>query len=174
VWTARWKIRAVLRRHQVDALQLVFGRHPPLGELGALAADLGQLLADLGAQILVDLQDLELDLGDASLGLGDRGGERTALAVQARRVALEGGHAVERHQVLLPQAADAAQLLLVPVDLLGLGRHLLVVADDLLAELVDLLEELRLLALARRAAQLEQALLALHCLQRPRAPCRGR
>ena len=42
-----------------------------------------------------------------------------------RGVALQRRHAAERHQVLLPQVANALQLLADPVDLLGLGGDLL-------------------------------------------------
>ena len=61
----------VLRRADVDALELVLGRDPLLDELGQLAPDFGQLLADLSAQVLVDLNNLQLCLGDLALSLGD-------------------------------------------------------------------------------------------------------
>jgi hypothetical protein len=50
---------AVLRRDQVEALELILG-DALSHQLGFLAANFGQLLADLGAQILVDLQDFQL------------------------------------------------------------------------------------------------------------------
>ncbi len=86
-----------------------------------------------------------------------------ALAVQARRVALQRGHAVERHQVLLPQAADAAQLLLVPVDLrLDLEATCSSLPTICWAGRSTCSRSCCLLAFARRAAQLVQPLLALH------------
>jgi hypothetical protein len=50
---------SVLRRDQVEALELILG-DALSHQLGFLAANFGQLLADLGAQILVDLQDFQL------------------------------------------------------------------------------------------------------------------
>ena len=152
---------AVLRRAHVDALELVLGRDLALDQLGPILPRISASSLPTSVRrswsICMIFSSISAIL---PLAWAIEAISCAALAVQARRVALQRGHAVERHQVLLPQAADAAQLLLVPVDLRGLGRHLLVVADDLLAELVDLLEELRLLALARRAAELEQPLLA--------------
>src|SRR5258708_7313177 len=53
--------RAVLGCNEVDALELVLGRHPALAHLGPLRPDFAEILADLGAQVFVDLQDLKLD-----------------------------------------------------------------------------------------------------------------
>ena len=80
--------RAVLRRPDVDALQLVLG-----GDLASrrvrtiLARISAKLLADLAAQVLVDLQDLQLGLGDLALGLGDGGDKlrRARLRAAPRR-----------------------------------------------------------------------------------------
>ena len=87
---------AVLRRADVDALQLILGRDLALGQLGDLGLDLAQLLGDLAAQLLVDLDDLQLDLGDLALRLGGRGDELAALALEPRRLALERGDARDR------------------------------------------------------------------------------
>ena len=88
-----------------------------------LPCDLAQLLGDLAAQFLVDLQDLQLDLGDLALRLGGRGDELAALAFEARRVALERRHALDLHQVLAPEIADALELLPDQLDLALLRRR---------------------------------------------------
>ena len=61
---------AVLRRADVDALELVFGRHLALDELADLALDLAQLARHLAAEVLIDLDDLQLDLADLAARLG--------------------------------------------------------------------------------------------------------
>ena len=113
-----------------------------------------ELLADLGAQILVDLQDLQLGLGDLALGLGDRGDERAALALEARGVALERGHALDLDEVLAPEVAHALELLRDQLDL-ALLRGDLVGRGPLICSLscADALPELRLLAVPGRAAE---------------------
>ncbi|MGZ8387204.1 MAG: hypothetical protein ACXWVE_02955 [Rhodoplanes sp.] len=55
---------AGLRRAEVDALELVFGRRDALFELRDLALRLAQLLEHLGAEILVELDDLQLGFAD--------------------------------------------------------------------------------------------------------------
>ena len=90
-------------------------------------------------------------LGDLALRLGDRGDQLSALAFEARLLALQRGDAVELHQLLAPQVADALQLLLDPFDLLVLGGDLRDQAADLLLRLGDALGELRLQAFARLA-----------------------
>ena len=115
---------AALRRADVDALELVFGGDFLLDEFGGLAANVGEVLADLGAHVLVDLQDLDLGLGDLALGLRDRGDKLSALAFEARLLALQRGDAGELDELLAPQLADALQLLLDPLDLLVLGGDL--------------------------------------------------
>ena len=113
---------AVLRRADVDALELVLGRDLALDELADLAVDLAQVLGDLAAQILIDLQDLQLDLGDLALGLGGRRDELAALALEPRRLALERGQLGDRHEVLAPEIADALELLADQLDFLLLRR----------------------------------------------------
>jgi len=76
---------AVLRRPDVDALELILGRHLPLDELRGLPPDIAELLGDVRPDGLVDLDDLKLGLGDLSLGLGDRGDQLPTLAFEARR-----------------------------------------------------------------------------------------
>src|SRR5215203_5224162 len=126
----------VLRRSDIDALQLVLGRDLALDELGNLALDLAQVLGNLAAQILIDLQDLQLDLGNLALGLGGRRDELAALALEARGVALERRHALDLHEVLAPEIADALELL---ADQLGFA----LLRRDLAGEALDLLLELR-------------------------------
>src|SRR5215208_6318904 len=152
----------VLRRADVDALQLILGRDLALDELGDLALRLAQVLGDLAAQFLIDLQDLQLDLGDFALGLGGRGDELTALAFEAGRVALERRHALDLHEVLAPEIPDPLELLPDQLGLALLRRHLTGEALDLLLELRDPLPELCLLAGSRRAAELEQVPLPGH------------
>ena len=98
----------------------------------------------------------------------DRGDQRAALALEPGAVALERRHAAERHQVLLPQVAHALQLLLDPVDLLGLGGLLLDIALDLLARAGRSARWSWAFWPSRAAAaDLEQLLLARHHLGRP-------
>ena len=101
---------AVAGSTDVDALQLVLGRHAALGIFRDLALDLAQLLHRLGAHLLVDLDDLELGLGDAAFRLGDRRDELAALAFDAGGIALEGVQAGDRNQVLLVEGANTLQL----------------------------------------------------------------
>ena len=83
------------RRADVDPLQLVLGRDLALDELRDLGLDLAQLLHHLGAHLLVDLDDLQRGLGDLALGLRDAGDDLAALALEARRLALERRQARE-------------------------------------------------------------------------------
>ena len=82
---------AGLRRAQIDALELVFGRGDPLLELGDLALGLAQVLEHLGAEILVDLDDLQLGFADLAARTGDVGDELATLALRSRLVALKLG-----------------------------------------------------------------------------------
>ena len=97
-----------------------------------------------------------LRLGDLALRLRDRCDQLPALAFEARLLALQRGDAIELHQLLAPQLADAFQLLLDPFDLLVLGGDLRDQAADFLFRLGDALGELRLQAFARLAPRLEQ------------------
>jgi len=56
----RLEHEAVLRRADVDALELVLGGDLALDEFADLAVDLAQLLGDLAGGVLVDLNDLQL------------------------------------------------------------------------------------------------------------------
>ena len=69
VCTAELMDDAVLRRADVDALELVLRGDLALDELADLAVDLAQFLGDLAAQFLIDLNDLEFDLGDLAARL---------------------------------------------------------------------------------------------------------
>ena len=90
----------------------------------------------------------------------DRGDELTLLAVEARRFALQGGEAGDRHEVLLVEPVHAFQLLVDQAGLLALGGGLRFEPADFLAQLGDALAQLRALPLDRGAAGLEQAALA--------------
>ena len=81
----RLEHHAVLRRADVDALELVFGGDLALDELADLAVDLAHFLGDLAAQVLVDLDDLQFGLRDLAVGLGDCGDQLPALALEPRR-----------------------------------------------------------------------------------------
>jgi hypothetical protein len=61
---------AVLGRANLDALELIFGRHLALNELADFALDFAQLARDLAAEILIDLDDLQLNLSDLAARLG--------------------------------------------------------------------------------------------------------
>ena len=82
---------AVLRRANVDALELVLGGDLAFLELGGLGAHLAQLLGHIRLDLLVDLEDLQLGLADLALGLGDARLQRSALALEPRGVAFERG-----------------------------------------------------------------------------------
>src|SRR5829696_6272079 len=152
----------VLRRSDIDALQLVLGRDLALDELGNLALDLAQILGNLAAQILIDLQDLQLDFGNLALGLCSRRDELAALALEARGVALKRRHALDLHEVLAPEIPDALELLADQLGFALLRRDLAGEALDLLLELRDALPELRLLAGPCALAELEEVALAGH------------
>ena len=62
---------AVLRRADVDALELIFRRRHALLELGDLALGLAQVLEHLGAEILVELDDLQFGFADLAAGARD-------------------------------------------------------------------------------------------------------
>ena len=152
VWTLSWWTIAVAGRADVDALQLVLGRHAALGIFGDLALDLAQLLHRLGAHLLVDLDDLERGFGDAAFRLGDRRDELAALAFDAGAIALEGVEARELHEVLLVEFADGLQLLDDQLGFAGFRVLLRPQSRDLVLGLGDALLELVLLRLAGGAA----------------------
>ena len=152
---------AVLRRADIDALELVFGGHLALDEFAVFGVDFAHVLGDLAAQILVDLDDLQLGLARLALGLSDRGQQLPALAFDAGGVALERSHSVYRHQVFLVKIAHALELLVDQRGLACLCVQLRGQTDDFVLELPDALSQLRLLAGAGRAAQLEQLALVV-------------
>ena len=152
---------AVLRRADVDALELILGGDLALDELADLAVDLAGLLGDLAAQVPVDLDDLQLGLGDLAGGLRGLRDQLPGFALQPRRRALELGQLGQRNELLLPQIVDAVLLALDQLGFLVLGFALRLEAADLLVELLDPLAKLRLLADAGVAPQLEQLALAV-------------
>ncbi len=165
---------AVLRGADVDALELVLGRDLAFDEFAELGVDLAHVLGDFAAQILIDLDDLQLGLGDLALGLRDRSNQLPALALEPRAVALKRGQPGDLHQVVFPELADALELLADQRDLACLGVLLGGEPADLVLQLGDALFQLRFLAEAGRAAQLEQLALIGHAQRRQTARRRGR
>ena len=153
---------AVLRRADLDAPELVLGRHLALDEFADLAVDVAQFARHFARQFLVDLQHLQLVLGNLAARLCDRGDQLSALALKPRRLALERGQAVDLDQILLEQFAHAGQFALDQRDLLGLGGLLRGEAADLFLQLGDALAQLRFLPEPGGAAQIEQLALARH------------
>ncbi len=98
--------------------------------------------------------DLAADLG----GLGD---QLPGLAFQPGLVAFDLGQLGQRDQLLPPEIVDAFLLADDQLDLLFLGFALGLEAADFLAQLLDPLPELRLLTVARAAAQIEQLAFAI-------------
>ena len=132
VWTVGLEYGAVLRRADVDALELILGGDLALDELADLAVDLARLLGDLAAEIAIDLQDLQLGLGDLAADLGGLRDQLPGFAFQARRLALQFGQLGELDQLLLPQLVDAVLLAIDQLDFLFLGLALGVQAADFL------------------------------------------
>ena len=58
----RLKNRAVLRRANVGALELILGRHLALDEFADLAVGFAQVLGDVAGEFLINLDDLQLGL----------------------------------------------------------------------------------------------------------------
>ena len=116
---------AVLRRADVDALELVLGRDLALDELGDLALDLAQLLARPRVRRswsicrICSSISVILPLACAVAAMS-----WPALALEPRGVALERRHALDRDEVLAPQLAHAFELLADQLDLALLGRDL--------------------------------------------------
>ena len=161
VWTLDWNTSAVLRRPDVDALELVLGGDLALHELADLAVDLARLLGDLAAEIAVDLDDLQFGLRDLAGGLGGLRNQLRGFTLQPHRRALELGQFCERDQLLLPQIVDALLFALDQLGFLFLGLALRLQAANFLIELLDPLAKLRLLADAGAAPQFEQFALAV-------------
>ena len=153
---------AILRGANVDALELVFGRHLAFDEFAEPAVELAQFFGDLAGEVLIDLQDLQLDLADLAARLRHREHRLGALAGQPRRLALQRDQPVDLHQVLAPELAHALELAPDQVDLLGFGLLQREVPLDLLAKLGGALLELRFLADTHAAPRLEQLAFAIH------------
>src|SRR5262249_44983853 len=150
---------AVLRRPDIDALQLVLGGDLPLGQLGNLGPDIGEILADLGSQILVNLNDLKLELGNLAFGLGSNARQLASLPLKPSGVALERIQPGERNEILLVETAYAFKLLVNEIDLALLRGGLSEVALNFVPQLRDSLPKLCFLTVARLLPQIEQAAL---------------
>ena len=103
---------AVLRGADVDALELVLGRHLALDELADLGLAVAQFGRHLALEVLDELDDLQLGLSDLALGAGDRGDELALLAIEPRGLALQGGEARDRHEVLLVELLHSLEFLI--------------------------------------------------------------
>ena len=161
----RLEDRAVLRRADVGALELVERRDLAFDEFSDARIDFAHFLCNFAREILVDLDDLQLQLGDFSLGLRGRGDQLPALAAEPRCLALELAQPRYRDEIFLIELAHAGEFVLDEGDFLVLRRFLRAEADDLFVGLVDALAQLRFLPGARRAAQIEQLHLGRHDLR---------
>ncbi|MCY1369141.1 hypothetical protein D9M69_561620 [compost metagenome] len=79
----------VLRRHDIDPFQLVFGRHLALDILADAGIHFAQIAADLFRPLLVHLNDLQRRLGDLFVNAGDPRGEAADLSVNVGCLTLE-------------------------------------------------------------------------------------
>ena len=107
----RFQHDAVLRRADVDALELIFRRDLALDEFTELGVDLAHVLGDLAAQVLIDLDDLEFGLRYLALGLRNGRYQLPAFALEPRAVALQRGETGDLHQVVFLKLAHAFELL---------------------------------------------------------------
>src|SRR5215510_4843287 len=98
---------SILRRTDIDALQLIFGGHFALHELADLRIDFAQLLADLAAEIKIDLNDLQFDLRDLAAGLGRACHRLRPFAFKASCFALQQGELGYWKQVFSPKNSRA-------------------------------------------------------------------
>jgi hypothetical protein len=99
---------AVLRRADIDALELILRRNLAFDELADLVLDFAQLLGDVAAEVLVDLDNLQLGLGDLAFDLSSRGNELATLALEPGLLALELGEPGEVDEVALVELFDAS------------------------------------------------------------------
>ena len=113
------KHRAVLRRANFDALELIFRSHLALDEFADLAVDLARLLGDLAAEIAVDLDDLQFGLGDLASDLGGLRDQlrRSRLPAAPRRAPARSARSM-RHELLFPKIVDADHFALDQLDFL--------------------------------------------------------
>src|SRR6185312_15774808 len=79
---------ARLRGSQIDALELILRRDNSLLELGDLALGFAQVLEHFGPEIPVELDNLQFSFADLAARTRSLGDELSALAIQARLVAL--------------------------------------------------------------------------------------
>ena len=161
VWTLDWNTSAVLRRADVDALELVLGGDLALDELADLAVDLARLLGDLAAQIAVDLDDLQFGLRDLACGLRGLRDQLRGFALQPHRLAFELGQLGERDELLLPQIVDASFSRSISLISFSLDSRCAFRPRTSSLSCSIALAKLRLLADARVAPQLEQLALAV-------------
>ena len=133
------------------------GVHRLRDHLEHLGLGIAQLLGDLRHSVVVELGDLLLLLGDRLAGLGDVGFGVSDLALQPERGALKLQDARPGDQPSLDQRRDVLGFRLNRSDLVGIGLHLRLAADDLRSELVDLLPDDAALTLDRRAPAFELA-----------------
>ena len=149
------------RRTDLDARQALRRRDLALDILVDLVAHVGDLPDHLRMEFVVEAHHLDLLFGDRSARRGDVGEQLAALALDARAVAVERDDAGQRHQLLGVELAHALQLLGDQRQLLLARRALRAEAVDQRFELRDLLGQLRPRRLARRAAAVEDDLLAV-------------
>src|SRR6266446_9834651 len=152
----RLQHHAILRRADVDATQLVFGRDLALDEFTDLVVGLAQVLGDFADHILVDLNDLQFGLGYLALGLRPRCNVLRPLACEPGRVALQHRQTRNLNQVLFVELANADQFLLHQRNFLVFRLFLRRQAGDLLVQLRDPLAQLRLLSGPSIDTNLEQ------------------
>ncbi len=156
------KHHAVLRRADVDALELVLGGDLALDEFADLAVDLARLLGDLAAQIAVDLDDLQLGFGDLAGGLRGLRDQLPGFAIEPRRLALKFGQLGERHKLVLPEISTPAASRLISWICFSLESFCAWKPRISSLSCSMRWRKLRLLPDARAAAQLEQLALAIH------------
>ena len=102
---------AVVRRADVDALELVERADPPLRQLGDLLGGLPQLLGHLVPQLLVDLDDLQLGLGDPPARGRDLGQQLAERAPHGRLLAPKLHDPGLRDDLLRVELLEALELL---------------------------------------------------------------
>src|SRR5262249_40188998 len=106
------KDSSVLWGADVDAFELVLGRHFPLDELADLAINLAQFLGDVARDILIYLENLQRSLSDLTFGLRRGRNQLTAFTVEPGRFTLERREPIELDQILVPKITHACQLAL--------------------------------------------------------------
>ncbi len=149
------------RRPQVEARQPLAQAQPLLLQLHLAEADLAQLRDRLLSIVCRLAHALDLVLGDLAPQPRDLGPELARLALEARRLALQRQHAAGLSEPLVEQRLLVRQLLGDQLGLAHLGGKLGLGADDLLAQLDNLLAQHLELLGGRFALGIEQRALAL-------------